>query len=360
MNSWREVRRHLNTNRHALARRADLLYPDLPRVGSTHLLTRPAWALPEPLDLHEVVLRWTEETPPVPVPDGMTYAEAMTTFDKPKLFENRTCYRLLDVSWPELTFTRGMYFDAVNVGEAIAHEFAAADLAGGPDIAVDLSSRRLVPDPTDLRDRPAHPAISMLTLRHDRETGETTFVLHWRDPALVAHGGGLFQVMPVGVFQPSAESPQAERADFDLWKCVVREYAEEFLGRPEHYGPEFDYETWPLYRRLTDARESGDLRSMVLGIGVDPLTFATDILAVTVIEARTFDAVFGAMTGANAEGHATMGVPFDEESAGRYVTREPMQAAGAAVLELAWGHLRGSRSIFARQILRGQQGYTRG
>ncbi|GLX95406.1 hypothetical protein [Herbidospora sp. NBRC 101105] len=342
MNSWREVRRHLNTNRHVLARRADLLYPDLPRVGSTHLLTRPAWALPEPLDLHEVVLRWTDE--PVPagprLPGELTYAEAMTTFDKPKLFENRTCYRLLDVNWPELTFTRGMYFDAVNVGEAIAHEFAAASLneedAHGPG-----PWRRLVPDPTELRARPAHPAISMLTLRHDRETGEITFVLHWRDPALVAHGGGLFQVMPVGVFQPSAESPQAERADFDLWKCVVREYAEEFLGRSEHYGPEFDYETWPLYRRLTDARESGDLRSTVLGVGVDPLTFATDILAVTVVEARTFDAVFGAMTGANEEGHATKGVPFDEESVARYVTREPMQAAGAAVLELAWRHLRG-------------------
>ncbi len=142
--------------------------------------------------------------------------------------------------------------------------------------------------------------------------------------------------MPVGVFQPSAETPHAERADLDLWKCVVREYAEEFLGRSEDYGPDFDYETWPLHRRLTDARESGDLRSVVLGVGVDPLTFATDILAVTVIEARTFDALFGAMTGSNEEGQATMGVPFDEESVSRYVTREPMQAAGAAVLELAW------------------------
>lgn len=353
MNEWREVRRHLNDNRHTLARQADLLYPGLPRVGSTHLLSRETWALREPLDLHRVVLRWTDE--PVAsgpeMPGDMTYAEAMATFDKPKLFENRTCYRLLDVTWPELAFTRGMYFDAVNVGEAAAHEFAAATLTslnrGALDARAGLGEaglvvRHLVPDPTDLRARPAHPAISMLTLRHDRQTGEITFVLHWRDPALVAHGGGLFQVMPVGVFQPSAETPQAERADFDLWKCVVREYAEEFLGRSEDYGPDFDYESWSLYRRLTDARESGDLRSLVLGIGVDPLTFATDILAVTVIEAGTFDAVFGAMTASNEEGHVTKGVPFDEESVSRYVTREPMQAAGAAVLELAWDHLRGS------------------
>ncbi|GAB1823789.1 hypothetical protein [Herbidospora sp. RD11066] len=332
--TWREVRRHLNANRHDLARRADLLYPHLPRVGSTRLLTRQAWALPEPLDLHRVVLHWTGEpvAPVFEVPGDQTYAEAMTAYDKPKLFENRTCYRLLDVTWPELTFTRGMYFDAVNVGEAAAHEFAA----GEPGLPI----RALVVDPTDLSARPAHPAISMLTLRHDRETGETTFVLHWRDPALVAHGGGLFQVMPVGVFQPSEETPDAEKADFDLWKCVVREYAEEFLGRSEHYGSGFDYESWPLYRSLTDARERGDLRCLVLGVGVDPLSFATDILAVTVFEASVFDELFGAMTGDNDEGRATQGVPFDEESVRRYVTGEPMQAAGAAVLELAWRHLK--------------------
>ncbi|WP_061300081.1 hypothetical protein [Herbidospora cretacea] len=342
MNSWRDERRYLNANRHALARQADLLYPTLPRVGSTRLLTRRTWALPEPLDLRDVVLRWTDEQPQTTLPPGTdTYAEAMAAHDRPKLFENRPCYRLLDVSWPALTFTSGMYFDAVNVGEAAAHEFAAAALrreaesrgaspsSGHAAFAPELPFRALVTDPTDLRARPAHPAISMLTLRHDSETGETTFVLHWRDPSKVAHGGGLFQVMPVGVFQPATGD------DFDLWKCVVREYAEEFLGRSEHYDPSFDYDKWPFYRSLAE------VRPLVLGIGVDPLTFATDILAVTVFEATLFDALFGTMTGDNDEGHATVGVPFDEESVRRYVTREPMQAAGAAVLELAWRHLRG-------------------
>ncbi len=123
MNEWREVRRHLNASRHVLARQADLLYPALPRVGSTHLLSRSTWALAEPLDLHRVVLHWTDEPAPAgpDVPGDLTYAEALAAYDKPKLFENRTCYRLLDVTWPDLTFTRGMYFDAVNVGEAAAH-----------------------------------------------------------------------------------------------------------------------------------------------------------------------------------------------------------------------------------------------
>ncbi|MFJ2033207.1 hypothetical protein [Streptosporangium sp. NPDC087985] len=346
--SWREVRRYLNEHRHQLAQGADRFYPDLLKVGSTHLLTREAWTLAHPVELNRVTLRWVSQ-PPDPVvtgrevearsvlPPGIpTYAQAMEALDKPRLFENRTCYRLLDAAWPEMSFTRGHYFDGVNVGETAAHEFAASKFLE----ETGLPFRRLVADPTDLLSRVALPAISMLTLRHDSHTGAMTFVLHWRDPARVAHGGGLYQVMPVGVFQPSEETPHAEMVDFDLWKCVVREYAEEFLGRSEVYGGAFDYETWPFYRELADARESGRLRSLVLGMGVDPLTFATDILAVTVIEASTFDAVFGDVTASNEEGHVVgaKGIPFDDDSVSRYVHHEPMQAAGAAVLELAWKH----------------------
>ncbi|GHH63666.1 hypothetical protein GCM10017673_05000 [Streptosporangium violaceochromogenes] len=346
--TWREVRRYLNAHRHELAQAADRLYPDLPKVGSTHLLTNQVWTPARPLELQKVTLRWVGDPPALSVtgreeearlilPAGVSsYAEAMEALDKPRLFENRSCYRLLNVAWPELSFTRGHYFDGVNVSETAAHEFTTARLLG----ETRLPFRRLIADPTDLRSRVALPAISMLTLRHDRRTGAMTFVLHWRDPGRVAHGGGLYQVMPVGVFQPSEETPHAETADFDLWKCVVREYAEEFLKRSEVYGDAFDYESWPLYRELTDARESDRLRSFVLGIGVDPLTFATDILAVTVIEASTFDAIFGDIASSNEEGRVigTKGIAFDDDSVSRYVHHEPMQAAGAAVLELAWKH----------------------
>ena len=49
-------------------------------------------------------------------------------------------------------------------------------------------------------------AISTLTLRLDRASGRASFLLHWRDPAKVGHAGGLYQVIPVGVFQPSGEA----------------------------------------------------------------------------------------------------------------------------------------------------------
>jgi hypothetical protein len=65
--------------------------------------------------------------------------------------------------------------------------------------------RVVVGDPCDLRRRPVNLAISTLTVRLNRRTGQATFLLHWRDPALVGHAAGMYQVVPVGVFQPSQD-----------------------------------------------------------------------------------------------------------------------------------------------------------
>lgn len=85
--------------------------------------------------------------------------------------------------------------------------------------------------------------------------------------------------------------------------------------------------------------------SYCMGVGVDPLTLATDLLCVVVIDATVFDRVFGALVQVNAEGELAgssgdgrSGVPFVAEEVERLTTREPMQAAGTAVLASAWDH----------------------
>lgn len=42
-------------------------------------------------------------------------------------------------------------------------------------------------------------AISTLTIRHDRASGDATFFLHWRDPKRVGHAGGMYQVVAGGL-----------------------------------------------------------------------------------------------------------------------------------------------------------------
>ncbi|GGM92623.1 hypothetical protein GCM10011609_32580 [Lentzea pudingi] len=320
---WLEVRAHLLRHRHALALEAVSEYPDLPRVAGTPLLTSPDWMPSAPVPLADLSLTLTDspalpELPATALPDGFgSYSEAMAALAAPAVFQNRATYRLLGFSGRQLTFGLGTYFDGIDVGEACAHEYA--ERAGG------LPLRAAVGNPCTSSNRPVNVAISTLTLRHDEASGEATFFLHWRDPKRVGHAGGMFQVLPVGVFQGSTD------ADFSVWHCMIREFAEEMLGAEEIH--EADYAAWPFASRLTAAA-----RVFYLGMGVDPLTFATDMLTVAVIEASRFDELFGDLVSHNEEGQVLRGLPFTAANVERFVHREPTQAAGAALLALAWQH----------------------
>jgi hypothetical protein len=242
---------------------------------------------------------------------------------------------------PVLELTRARYFDGISGGEAIAHELAQACEKPGQPLNGRLPLREFLGDPTSLRGRTSLVALTVLTVRVPAR-GAPTFLLHWRDPAAVTHAGGLYQVMPVGVFQPLAEGPQAERRDLDLWRGMAREFSEEFLGTPEEY--ETGYEQRPFFAALDAARRSGDLTVSCLGLGVDPLTFAADLLCVAVLNASAFDALFPGLVSANAEGRVVSwpgmtGVPFSAQTVARFTGRsEPVQPAGAAVLDQAWWH----------------------
>ncbi|MGK5550950.1 hypothetical protein ACSNOI_04990 [Actinomadura kijaniata] len=321
---WVEARERLVRDRERFGRIADAYYANMTRVAGTSLLGRDAWTPDAPVPLERVRLEWTEHAPPPAVtgpgqglPEGFAdYAEAVGALAAPRVFENRPAYRLLAAGLrgdPVLRFGRARYFDAVNVGEAAAHELAE----GGRAL------RERVGDPRDLARRPALMAVATLTV-----TASGAYVLHWRDPAKVAHAGGLHQVMPVGVFQQVTD----ERADLDLWWNITREYGEEFLGTGEDYTRADGRFT--AFRRAWDAaRARGDVRPYCLGLGVDPLTFAVDLLTVTVVEDAAFAALFGGLVAENDEGRVSLAA-FDGS------VPEPMQPAGAAALRLAWRHRR--------------------
>ena len=352
---WLRVRRYLREHRYELAVAAARGYLGSATVEGTPLLTAPAWQAAEPVPLQGIDLRYvpradfqgltgtedlTEDLRPVRA-DGSrygSYSQAVSELDPPGIFHNRLTYRLLDadLARQRMVFSTGRYFDSLDVGEACAHEYAAA--AAGETTAQPL--RSAVGQPTDLQRRPVNVAVSTLTLRHDRGSGQTTFLLHRRDVAAVGHAGGLYQVVPVGIFQPAGDEPWNTGNDFSLWRCIIRELAEELLGQPETRTTEhpIDYQAWPFAARLAAGLSAGQLRTYCHGIGVDPLTLATDILTVAVFDAPLYDELFGQLVSANPEGAVLAALPFRHDLIDHYTHRGPTQAAGAALLRLAWRH----------------------
>ncbi len=364
---WIEQRRSLNQRRRELTRVAAALYPEGLRLADTGMLLPPAWRLPEPVDLTAVTLAWREDAPP-PRVDGHEdesrdvrplrtperryerYHRALRDLDPPRLLENRLCYRLLDVDWSrpdaQLSFGSMCYFDAIDVGEAAAHELASRH-RGDQRGAVswdDLPFRRLLRDPLDVTAWPLLLSVSTLTIR--ASPAGATFLLLRRNPARVAVAGGMLSVLPTGVFQPASILPAPRNPDFNLWHNVMREYSEEFLGNPEHdgNGPPVDYAGSEPFRALEAARATGALGIWALGVGIDALNLVADVLTVAVFDARTFDDVFRGLVTRNDEGSVERAdadqrrYAFDGATVDRLLGGQPVAPSGAACLRLAWEH----------------------
>jgi hypothetical protein len=362
---WLDVRRRLNLNRARLTQVARGLYPAEWQLAETGILMPEAWRLDEPVDLTSVGLSWQADAnvtvtgqceesrrlQPLTTPGRRyhRYHRAMGDLDRPRLFENRVCYRLLGVAWSEQRLTLGgmSYFDMIDVGEALAHEMAlvAVDSRGMVDARrvtwEALPFRRLVRDPFDLAAYPLMLSISTLTVRRSR--AGATFLMLRRNPAKVAIAGGMLSVMPTGVFQPASVLPAPGSPDFDMWRNMMREYSEEFLGNPEHTGdgPPVDYENEEPFRTLEAARRAGGVRVFCLGIGIDALNYVGDVFTVAVFDADVFDQVFKGLVEQNDEGevvgedHERRQFTFDEETTLRLLRNEPVAPSGAACLLLA-------------------------
>ena len=347
---WADTRAYLKRHRSELDRAVVKDYPHALRVAETTLLSRREWMPTAALRFEDVRLEWCP-TPPAgravhasPVlplrGDGSrygSYAEAVGAIAAPTVFEDRPTYRLLDADLvsdsPVMRFGPGSYFDSINVGEAAAHEAAVARRDG----AVIDGVRARITDPCDPGQRPVNVAISTVTIRRDTATGAGEFLLHWRDPRKVGHAGGLYQVVPVGIFQPSGYASWNRHNDFSLWRNTVREFAEELGGASEDHGSErapIDYEAWDFASRLTRGLSSGSVDAYVLGLGVDPVSFATDLLTAVVIDGPLFDELFGTIASRNAEGRVLEWQPFTVDNVERALAAYPFQAAGAAVLRL--------------------------
>lgn len=372
--AWCHVRRKLNQQRHRLSRLAAQLYPERLRVEGTLALAAPNWLPAFPLELDSITTAWQTSAPPprfrgadaeargvpvdaaVPLVDGTKrydrYSRAMRDLARPKLFDNRSCYRPVAVEtepdrW-HMDFAYTSYFEALDVAEALAHEFAAAWLAdrSRPVSIEDLPLRAAVGDPLDPSGRPMCLSINTLTLRGD-PSGAASFLLHKRNPGAVATGG-VYHVLPCGVFQPSSVSPWDQANDLNPWRNIMREFSEELLGTPEHDGNDsapIDYTALEPFRSLNLARTEGRIRAYCLGMVLEPLTLWGELQTVVVFDADTFDEIFGNLVSSNEEGQllavgpgsAAEGIPFTADNLQR-LADAPLAPVAASLLRLAWRH----------------------
>lgn len=367
---WRAVRAELNANRALLGDLASDLYPQEQRIPGTSVLTADGWLPDRPVDLAAVDLQWLPQCSSSEItgkaseaagsrallPSGKPYdrySRVLRDLARPKLLDNRVSYRLLSARWAadrgSFGFNYTSYFDVLDIGEAVGHEFAGAWLDAGkrrPSMA-DLPFRRLIEDPFDLHARPMLPSINTLTIRRDPIEGHRMY-LHRRNAGAVAAAGGMYHVVPAGVFQPAALAPAHQANDFSFWRNIQREFSEEFLGNAEHDGNSvdpIDYLVEEPFASFERARLAGDFRVSALALVLEPLTLWVEFLTVAVIEGPAFDALFGSMVAVNDEGAAvstdaerpTVGIPFTAAARER-LQNEPLSPISRACIELAWRH----------------------
>jgi hypothetical protein len=367
---WRLVRRTLNRHRAELTKMAADLYWEPVRIAGTTCISRADWMPAEPVPLDSIELDWLPDAPQPAVngsepasapsrPHGPTgeryarYSQAIRALASPALFENRGSYRLLNLDWStgtgRMTYGYTTYFDMVDVCEPLAHELADVWLqrgeSGGRIAREELPFRKHIGDLFDLARRPVLPSVNTLTIRRGKD-GDS-FFLHRRGSGRVTLAAGLSHVIPAGVFQPSGIAPWNMAGDFDLWRNILREMSEELLGNPEHDGSSgapIDYDGQEPFRTLNEGVRAGAVRSWCLGVGLDPLAPAGEILTVVTIDADVFDEAFAGIVATNAEGDIVQsepgvaGIPWTLPNIQRITRDEPLACAAAACIGLTWKH----------------------
>lgn len=366
---WREIRTALGRHRRDFAVLAESLYRDYRVAGleRTGVISTSAWIPDTPVPLEEITLDLdlavaepavTGAEPesaavrPLASVDGRyrCYHHAVRDLARPRLFENRLCFRLIGLDWTRpgarMRFGQMSFFDAIDTNEVLAHEFAAHHVtANGGDEALmlraswrGLTFRKLIRDPFDLTRRPLMGAIGTLTIRG----GESpAVVLHHRDSSRVAGGGGMVHLLPAGIFQPSSVFPAAVAADFSIWRNIQREYAEELLGHDEYDGSgrSIEYSELEPFITMDQALAEGRIRVFCIGVVLDALTLAGDILTVAVIDPYLYDELFTDAVQNNPEGSVpARAVPFEEHTLAWLRRSGRLSPGAAAALHLAWTH----------------------
>ena len=325
------------------------------------LLSRSGWILDEPVLLERVRVAPAQGESQMPVgpreelsrvdhanmllptnsrgAHHVYYTDAIQEFERPNplRFENRASYRLLAVRGteqePQLEFGWGWYFEYLNKCELLVLDLARSfDWDGHQPRGLRRDATfPLRAEPFDLRRRCSVAGVDTLTLVK-RQRGTMMVLMERKGSVATAHG--VFHVMPAGEHQPPATPrPLSTDPDLDLWRTIVREYGEEFLGAEEIRDPAMWLDDEP-YRSIVRARADEKVKPWYLGVGLDPLTFKAEILIACVWQEDTYEQIFGRLV-PTPEGRS-FEIAFDGQQVEFYTRLERTLPAGVACLLLAW------------------------
>lgn len=227
-----------------------------------------------------------------------------------------------------MTFGVAGYFDYLDTSEVLAYEATLHPK--------DLGIRRRIADPFDLTNRVA--SLGILTLTIQKSSSGPKFIMHKRS-GKYAVGDALYHVVPAGEFTPSDVGRSAIRADFELWRNIVREYAEELLNIPDAQGTggrRLDFEHASPYQEMVQAIRDNKMRLYAFGLALDPLTFKPELLTVAVLDEAEFEKLFPSPLPETEEGVIIEGIPFTEENVRDYIDAPTTRHGAKACLTLAW------------------------
>ncbi len=298
-------------------------YTDADLIDDFPILSRAAWIPSRALPLAQVKLHWRAVSPPLRVP---RFAHHRSFADyknhRRERVENNYCYRLLEVVCdgraPSFTFGPSRYSDYINTGERLGYELAQWCLRKENkqegDLAIRLRMQR-----QELPMRYAQMPFDEMS-KFCAGSGTTTLALHLYYPPAngrhvvfiqdrlgkeVAEGRNSLHLVPTGTFQPDGTENLHHPRDFSLTRTVMREFAEEFLGKEEFQEMtrhSYDFTQDERLQPFLQAMKQGHIRLWWLGFGLDALTKKAEFLTAMVIDWRHLGSVSGMNTAGNWEG----------------------------------------------------------
>jgi hypothetical protein len=372
---FRLCRNYLEGNRERLSALALEWYRNRNADPGFPLVMLKDWLPGKPIDVSSkrLWLLWTDNVAQVRAPILKSFPiDAPYSTNVKRLFpkitlENRFAYQLVSVNvfrgQFRLQFSASRYFEFFDTCEALAYELCDSVLEKTGKLATQKSQgpvrlpvlhlkERAKVDELGLTGRSTVAGVNtLLIILNEKRRGDHIFYFHNRSGEGLAEAKNTFHVVPAGTFQPDAYEDVQHVRDFDLYRNVMRELAEELLGRKELTELVKDRSNFMeegFIQPYVSLFNNGEAKLFFMGVGLDPLTTKPEILTCMVLSGsavrrRKISLRFKD----NFEGEHFV-VPFCRDLLQKRLEDERTLSAGKGLLALALKHFDFLTNTFKR------------